>query len=333
MGRRRIAAGIALGVVQVIVIVSLALAGPDDKTHGAPIRIVAPPVVATSLVEAANGAAGRPFEAGALATAEEARDSVRAGRSVAAVVVDLAQQHDVLYVASANGTALNRVIEREVDAFEGAFGRTAVVRDLVPAKAGDAGHRHVYGLAGLSVLVGLLIAIVVTWRHGSRAQTLIEGTRRFIATSLAAVVLGGLIGAFYANYYDTGLGVWWLVTSLTILAATGTTLALQSLFGVLGIGVATTFIVLTAAPLARLVHPLMLPQPWAAITPWLPHGAALEAGASHAYFGGDQVVRPLLILAAWTVLSLLTMVVARRERRRDVVRSTPAGDDGGAGAV
>ncbi|MFI5429889.1 hypothetical protein [Aeromicrobium sp. UC242_57] len=318
MGRRRIAAAIVLAVMQVAVIVSLALAGPDDSTHRAPIRIVAPPVVATSLVEAANGVAGRPFEARALATAEEARESVRAGRSVAAVVVDLAQERDVLYVASANGAALNRVIEREVDVFEGAFGRTAVVHDLVPAKNGDPGHRLVYVLAGVSVLMGLLVAIVATWRHGPRAETLLDGTRRFFATSVAAVVLGGLIGAFCAAYYDTGLGIWWLVTSLTILAATSTTLALQSVFGVFGIGVATTLIVLSAAPLVRLVHPLMLPQPWAAVTPWLPHGAALDAGASHAYFGGDQVLRPVLILTAWIALSLLTTVVARRERQREL---------------
>lgn len=301
---------------QIAVIVSLALVGPDNSTHGAPIRIVAPPVVATSLVEAANSAAGRPFDAGALATSEEARASVRAGRSVAAVVVDLVQEHDVLYVASANGSALNNAIAREVDVFEGAFGRTAVVHDLVAAKSGDAGHRHVYWLAGLSVLAGLVIAIVVTWRHGPRAETLLDGTRRFIATSLAAVVLGGIIGAVYATHYGTGLGLWWLLTTLTILAATGVTLALQSVFGVLGIGVSATFIVLTAAPLVGGVHPLMLPQPWSTITPWLPHGAVLEAGTNLAYFGGGQLVRPLLILGVWTALSLLTTAVARRERRK-----------------
>lgn len=317
MGRRRIVAGIALGVVQIIVIVSLALAGPDDSTHAAPVRIVAPPVVATSLVEVANQAPGRPFDAGALATAEEARDSVRAGRSIAAVVVDLAQEHDVLYLASANGSALNRVIEREVDAFEGAFGRTAVVRDLVPAKSGDADHRHVHWLAGIAVLTGIAVAVVITWRRGPYAETLLAGTRRFMVTGFISVVVGGVLAVFYANYYDTGFGPWWLLTMLTILATAMTTLALESLFGVVGIGVATTVMVLTAAPLVTLAHPLMLPQPWSAITVWLPHGAMLDGGTSQAYFGGEQLLRPLLILVAWTALSVLTLIVSRRERDKD----------------
>lgn len=318
MGRGHIAAGLVLGVVQILVIVSLALAGPDDSTHAAPIRIVAPPVVATSLVEAANQAPGRPFDAGALATAEEARDSVRAGRSVAAVVVDLAQEHDVLYLASAHGTALNRVIEREVDAFEGAFGRTAEVRDLVPAKSGDADHRRVYWLAVVAVLAGIAVAVAITWRRGPRAETLLAGTRRFVVTGLVSVVVGGVLAVLYANYYDTGFGPWWLLTSLTILAAAMTTLALQSLFGVVGIGVATTVMVLTAAPLVTLAHPLMLPQPWSAITAWLPHGAMLDGGANQAYFGGGQLLRPFLILAAWTSLSVLTLIVSRRERDKEL---------------
>lgn len=318
MGRRRIAAGVALGLFQIVVIISLVLVGPDDTTHGAPIRIVAPPVVATSLVEQANAIPGRPLDAGALATDAAARASVKAGRSVAAVVVDLSAERDILYMASANGGALNRAIEGEVDKFEGAFGRTAVVQDLVPARSGDAGHRHVYWLAGVAVLSGLAVAIVITWRHGPQAETLIAGTRRFVVAAMASLLIGGVVAVFYASYYDTGFGVWWLLASLAILATTMATLALKGLFGVVGIGVAMTFMVLTAAPLVRLVHPLMLPQPWATITPWLPHGAVLEGGASQAYFGGDQVLRPVLVLVAWTALAVLTLIASRRERQKDL---------------
>lgn len=314
MGRRAIVAGAALGILQLIVIVTLAWAGPDDSTHGAPIRIVAPPVVATSLVEAANSASGRPLDAQALATDADARDSVASGRSVAAVVVDLSEERDVLYIAGVNGQALNRAIQREVGTFEGAFGRSVVVKDLVPAKSGGGGLGPVYVFAGLTVLIGLGIAVVVTWRHGPAAATLLEGTRRFVVVALAAGLVGGAIGTYFANYFDTGFGMWWLIASLTVLASAMTTLALQSLFGVVGIGVAMTVMILTAAPLVTLVHPLLLPEPWATLTPWLPHGAALEAGMSQAYFGGEQLLRPILVLLAWTALSLLTNIVARHER-------------------
>jgi hypothetical protein len=117
-------------------------------------------------------------------------------------------------------------------------------------------------------------------------------------------------------YDGTGFWRWWLLAALTILAGAMTTQALLSVFGVDGLGVATTVLVLAAAPLVTLVHPLLLPEPWATITPWLPHGAALEAGTSLGYFGGEQVLRPSLVLVAWSVISVIPNVASRREPRR-----------------
>ncbi|MRJ75757.1 hypothetical protein GEV29_04350 [Aeromicrobium sp. SMF47] len=316
MGRRA-AVWVALGLMQLVVVVTLALAGPDASPHAAPIRIVAPPVVAASLVDSANALDGRPFSARALTTADEARASVASGRSVAAVVVDLRNETDVLYVASANGEDLNRAIVREVARVEGAYGRRADVRDVVRADRGDADHRRVYLLTGLAVATGLVVAMVSTWRRGPRSETLAAGAHRLAVNGAAAVVVGGLLAVYAGHAYGTDLAGWWIVLALTIFAVSATTYAFESLFGVIGIGVAVTVLVLAAAPLVTLVHPLLLPQPWAAITPWLPHGAALAAGTSQAYFGADQLVRPVAVLVAWSVLSVLTSIVARRERLRD----------------
>ncbi|AWB93870.1 hypothetical protein C3E78_17545 [Aeromicrobium chenweiae] len=306
----------ALGLLQLVVVLTLALAGPDDSPHRAPIRIVASPVVAAALVDTANALDGTPFSARPLATAAQARASVTSGRSVAAVVVDLRNEKDVLYLASANGEDLNRAIVREVALVEGAYGRRADVRDLVRADAGDTDHQRVYLLTGLAVATGLVVAMVSTWRRGPRSETLAAGARRLVVNGAAAVVVGGVLAAYASHSYGTGLAVWWLVAALAIFAVSSATYALESLFGVVGIGVAITVLVLAAAPLVTAAHPLLLPQPWAAITPWLPHGAALAAGTSQAYFGADQVVRPLAVLVAWSVLAVLTSIVARRERLR-----------------
>lgn len=319
MGRRAASALVLLGLLQVVVLVTLALAGPDDVTHRAPVRVVAPAVVAASLVDQANEMDGRPVVASGLSSAADARASVRSGRSVAAVVVDLSREQDVLYVASANGDELNRALVRQVQQVEASFGRSSQVRDLVPARQGDSGHRLVYGLTGLAVAAGLMTAVVITWLRGPRTATLAGGVRRLGVIAGVAVVVGGVLGGLAAAVYDTGLGTWWLVVTLTILASSTTTFALEALFGVVGIGIATTLLVLAAAPLVTLTHPLLLPEPWAAITPWLPHGAALAAGTSQAYFGGDQVLRPVLVLVTWSAVSLLTTVDARRERRRDLL--------------
>jgi hypothetical protein len=156
----------------------------------------------------------------------------------------------------------------------------------------------------------------VTWLRGPTTPTLALGARRLAVVAAIALTLGGLIGVGASLRYDGGFLTWWAIAALTVLVGSVTTLALEGVFGVLGLGVATTLFVLAAAPLVRLTHPLLLPEPWATITPWLPHGAALEAGTEQAYFGGPGA-RPVLIALVWTALSVLTMVVARRERGRD----------------
>lgn len=308
---------VVLGLLQLAVVVSLALSGPADAPHGAPIRIVAPPVVATSLVDHAHALAGRPVEAAALATAAEARDSIASGRSVAAVVVDLRRQKDVLYVAGANGDRLNHAVERQVSAVESSFGREVEVRDLVPARAGDAGARGVFVIVGIGVLLGFVGPTVITWLRGPVAPTYRRGALRLLVIAVSALGLGLALGAAAAVRYDGGFVAWSLLSAVLMIAVATTTLALESIFGVLGIGLAMTLVVLTGAPLLRLTHPLLLSPPWSVVTPWLPHGAALEAGTGQAYFGGPDG-RPILVLVGWAALGLLTLVVARRERDRDL---------------
>lgn len=306
---------LALGLLQLGVLISLALAGPSDHPRHAPIGIVAPPVVATALVDRADTLPDDSFDAHALATAKEGRRSVRAGHSVAVVVVDLRRDQDTLYLAGANGDELNREVRERVEGMEQSFGRDVVVRDLVPARDGDAGRRGVYVIAGLCSGLGFVVALVVTWLRGPTAPTLALGVRRIAVVAAIAGALGGLIAVAASARYDSGFFTWWAIAALTVLVGSVTTLALESVFGVLGLGVATTVFVLAAAPLVRLTHPLLLPEPWATITPWLPHGAALEAGTGQAYFDGPGGRAPLIAMV-WIVLSVLTMVVARRERER-----------------
>ncbi|MCW2790241.1 MAG: hypothetical protein JWP56_2544 [Aeromicrobium sp.] len=328
MRGRQLTAAVLLGLLQLVVVVTLALDGPDDDTHAAPVSVVAPPVVGTTVVDRVNALPGRPVDAVALSSRTVALERVRTGRSVAAIVVDLRRDTDTVYVAGANGTRLNRVVRRQITAVEASYGRTVRVRDLVPARSGDGDRRYVYALTGLGLLVGLLSAVVITWHQGPRAPTLARGVRRLLVNTAVAVVAGGVMAAAAAGYYDAPFALWWLVTGLTVLAGATTMLALESLFGVYGIGVATTVLVLAAAPLATLVHPLLLPEPWASITPWMPHGAALIAGTDVAYFGGEQLLRPVLVLVVWSAISVMTNVVARRELQRDAATTptTPTAD-------
>ena len=283
---------------------------------------MAPRVVATVLVERANAVPGRPVRAEALGTSQEARASVRTGHSVAAIVVNLAAETDTLYMASANGTDLNRAVRRQVDAVEESFGRHVVVRDLVPAKHHDTGQVGVYLITATCILIGFVVAIVIAWRRGPVAPTLARGAVRLGVATGVSVAAGAIAGIAGSVRYDGDLLGWWLLGTLTVLAAVSTTMALESLFGVLGIGLAATLFVIEGAPLVRLTPTLLLPDPWASITPWLPYGSPLAAGSSQAYFGGSHA-RPLLVLTAWITVSVLTLIVARRERPQSITRRWP----------
>jgi hypothetical protein len=135
------------------------------------------------------------------------------------------------------------------------------------------------------------------------------------ATAVAAVTSVAL-GATAAAQVGGSVVGWCLLLAIAMLATSAATLALAGVLGVGGVGFATLVFVVSAAPLARVEHPLMLPTPWVQLTPWLPHGAALDAARQVAWFDGAGTLRPAVVLLAWLAVSCVVLAVSRRERRR-----------------
>ncbi len=320
MGRNRWWAAAAVALLQMLVLGSFVLMGPPSTSHDAPVAIVADPVVVAAVVDQATEIVGDAVDFRAAGSPAAARAGVADGSLVAAVIVDLRVGQDTVLIASANGGDLNRTVLGLTRIVESSLGRGVVVQDIVPTRVGDADARGVYVLVGLCVLLGFVAPIIITWLRGPVAPTLARGLVRVTIVLGSATAVGLVIALVAAARYDDGLLGWWLVAALTLAASATVTLALESLFGVQGIGVAAALLVLSAAPMARLTSPWMLSGPWSAITPWLPHGAALEAARGQAYFGGGDP-RSLQVLAAWSVLAIVTLLDARRERARDAART------------
>lgn len=320
MGHRRSWAFAAVVLLQVLVLGSFLVVGSSDTPHDAPVAVVADPVIVAEVVDQAADLVDDSLDFRAAGSASQARAGVADGRLVAAVVVDLRVEQDTLLLASANGDDLNRAVLRLTRTIESSVGRDVEVEDVVPSRAGDDGGRGLYLLVGVCVVLGFVAPVAITWLRGPVAPTLARGVARIAIVAGSAAAGGLAVAIVAASRYDTGLAGWWLIAGLTLAACATTTLALESLFGAPGIGVATAVLVLSAAPMARSTSTTMLAGPWSTITPWLPHGAALDAARAHAYFGGADP-RPLLVLAAWSVLAVLTLVVSRRERDADAVRA------------
>ncbi len=313
---RRVLITVVVIVLQGVIAVSLLLAGPADQPRHAPVRLVAPAVVAAPLIESVDALSGSPVTVTTAVSEQAARDSVSRRASVAAIVVDLAQEQDRLYVSSGNGRELNAAVTGLVSASEATYGRTVDVVDVSPSPVPRSDRRTVYVLVGAGVLLGIASAVVVTWRRGPMEHHVSGALVRLGAVAVASGLLALPLALTAVVAVEGGLAVWWLLLALLIGATTGATFALESLLGAAGIGVAATAFVLTASPLVRLVDPLVLPSVWSSVTPFLPHGAALDAATRLAFFGGHGTLRPGAVLMAWVALSLLVVATSRREIRR-----------------
>ena len=98
------------------------------------------------------------------------------------------------------------------------------------------------------------------------------------------------------------LALWWL-GALLVFAVGAVTLAFQTLFGVIGIGVTILFFVVLGNPSAGGAYqPALLPPFWRAISSALPAGAGTDGVRRIVYFGGYDIGGDLIVLASYAVV-------------------------------
>jgi uncharacterized phage infection (PIP) family protein YhgE len=128
---------------------------------------------------------------------------------------------------------------------------------------------------------------------------------------IAEPVLHALNGHFWSI---AGIGV------LVTLSAATVTIALQTLFGVIGIGLTVVIFVILGNPSAGGAYQApLLPPFWRVIGPYLPNGAGTDAIRKIVYFGGHGLMHPIVVLLAWViggaVLTLAASATMRRARQ------------------
>ncbi len=311
MRRARSLAPVAMVLLQVAVVATLLLTPPRTTPRDAPITLVGPPVVSTALVERLNDRVGHPFDTTAGTTAETAEREVEDGVVVAAVVVDLARERDVLYVDAAGGERLNDALTREAGAVAAGLGRTL---DVVVVDPGATDRRTPYLLTALALALGFVITLVLNWRRRSEGP----GRRRprtrhgLVAGSLAIAAVAGGVAAVTD---PAGVLGWVAAGVAATLTSSIFTAALVRLAGVWGYGFAATLFLVTAGPLVRATHPLLLPGVWGDVTPWLPHGAVLDVTVHLTHFDGLGSLRSWVLLLGYVLVSWLALTLSDRAQR------------------
>jgi hypothetical protein len=125
---------------------------------------------------------------------------------------------------------------------------------------------------------------------------------------IAEPVLGALSGHFWSV---AGIGV------LVTLSAATVTIALQTLFGVIGIGLTVVIFVILGNPSAGGAYQApLLPPFWRAISGFLPNGAGTEAVRRIVYFEAHGVMHPIIVLTVWIVVGVALTLAASATMKR-----------------
>ncbi|MFD8275808.1 DUF3533 domain-containing protein [Streptomyces flaveolus] len=324
---------LVLGVIalQLLFIASYVGALHDPKPKDVPFGVVAPRGAAEQTVARLDRLPGSPLDPRTVADAASARKQILDREIDGALIVDPEGGTDTLLVASGGGTVLATTLEGIVGKLEAAERRSVRTVDVAPASAQDFdGLSSFYLVVGWCV-GGYLCASILAISTGARPANPRRAAIRLIAMALVAIVggLGGavIVGPILGALPGSVVDLWGLGTLITF-AVGAATLALQGLFGIVGIGLAILLVVIAGNPSAGGAFPLpMLPPFWKAIGPALPPGAGTWAARSVAYFKGNDQTLSLLVLWAWAVAgTVITLLAAAlRRRRQETELPTQAG--------
>ncbi|MFD9241886.1 DUF3533 domain-containing protein [Streptomyces sp. NPDC059556] len=315
------AALLVVGVfaLQLLFITSYVGALHHPKPRDVPFGVVAPPQVSAQLVGQLDRLPGAPLDPRAVADQAAARNQILNRQIDGALIVDPAGRTDTLLVASGGGTVLSSALETILTRVEATQQRTVRTVDVAPASPEDFDGLSAFYLVVGWCVGGYICAAILAISAGSRPA---NRERAIIRLGVLAVysVLGGLGGAVIVGpvlgALPGSVAALWGLGTLVVFAVGAATLALQSVFGIVGIGLAILLIVVAGNPSAGGAFPLpMLPPFWNAIGPALPPGAGTWAARSIAYFKGNDMTGSMLVLSAWAVVGVVVTLVMSSLKR------------------
>ncbi|MFD5190929.1 DUF3533 domain-containing protein [Streptomyces sp. NPDC058357] len=324
------AALLVIGVLglQLLFIASYVGALHQPKPTDVPFGVVAPRQMSAQLLTDLKNLPGGPLDPRTVADAATAREQILDRRIDGALVVDPRGTTDTVLVASGGGASLATTLTKIITEADRTQQRTVRSVDLAPAS-----HQDFNGISSFYLVVGwcvggYLCASILAISAGSKPA---NGQRAVIRTGVmalysiaggigGAIIIGPILGALPGSFWGlSGLG------ALTVFAVGMITLALQALTGIVGIGLAVLVVVIAGNPSAGGAYPLpMIPDFWRAIGPALPPGAGTWVARSIAYFRGNAVTGPLLVLSAWAVVgTAITLLVAMRRTPEELTGERP----------
>lgn len=310
----------SIGLILAVLLLQLAFIGSyvgafhHQKPHALTVSVISDHNWQSYVSNQLNSVDGQPVWAYAETDPATARTMLLENRRQAVYIFNPQGTTDTLQVASSAGSA-------NAEALKIIFGQVAQkehrqlkVQDIAPVQAGDA-----RGLSGFYLVVGWLVggylmASLIGIGRGTKARNF----RRMLWRLLLCVSYGAASGVTGTLVVDQWLGAieghfWLLVGIGTLLSVTASvfTMGMESVFGIVGIGVSILLFVVLGNPSAGGAYQYqVLPEPWRSIGQWLPNGAGVDAIRSAVYLGNHQLSFHLWVMAWWAAVGLLVFLLA-----------------------
>ncbi|HEY1832488.1 MAG TPA: hypothetical protein VGG38_19780 [Acidimicrobiales bacterium] len=285
-----------------------------------PVDLVVSRLFSEKVVSELDHLPGDPVQVRLVGSAVTAKADVTTGRVDGAFVVQLSAAHDQLFVASGAGAATATALETVFDRVEAHVHRNLTTTDLVPLQSGDGHGLSGYYLVTGWIVGGYLMASLLGVAKGAQPTTVRRAIIRLLAV-LPYAVVGGAGGALIAGPWLGALDghylELWLLGFLLIFSSAAIAMALQSVFGVVGIGLTILIFVVIGNPSAGGAYQYaLLPPFWRDIGPKLPNGAGTDAARQIVYFGSHGLGGSLLIVAAYVVGGSVVMLIGSSFHQR-----------------
>ncbi len=306
--KRAVLSGLGITLITLAFIASYAGALHSPKPHEIPLAVTAQvPARVTAQLQRSSALSVRR-----VSSPQAALRSISRSETYGAIT--LTQQGFSVITAPAASTGIALLLGSTLPAQLRATGQP--VRSVTVHPLPDSDSR---GLVGFYTVVGWAIAGYL----GATLFGLTFGTRighRKTLLRLSALLITGLVvgfgGTLVANGIG-GMGAPWL--SMTLLGAlvivtTGAiTVALQSLLGVAGTGLAILLFVILGNPSSGgPAAPPLMPAFWRDIGQHIPVGAGVSAFRDIAYFPDAPLTAPLLTMFGWLAIGVVVALLAGR---------------------
>lgn len=294
-------------VMGALFVASYSLALGDPVPHHIDAAIVGNPAANAQTVRAVQHVAQDSLAFNSYTSVAAALQAIDLQQVYAAL--DVSSARPTLYVASAAGASVARVLER----ISATDPRVRVV-DTHPLQPHDPSGVEIFYLMLVSTVVGFITVFQVRANAGalsSRTQTAFV-----VALALAASLVFALIDGPLLDRLSLPVAAVWGILALQLLAVASFASLMSSLIGRWAIVPTWLFFtILGNSANGGAVAPPLLPRPFAFVSQWLPSGATVNALRDAVYFRDYQHVQPLAVLATWAAVLFAAMVADSGLRR------------------